>query len=63
MARPGGRTASGGAVKYIPLIYSNPRTWDALTEEQREALAPEHAALIRELIRSGEWVDDPRMRL
>jgi hypothetical protein len=43
-------------VKYVLLIYSNPATWDALSEEERDRLGPEHAALISELIATGEWV-------
>lgn len=43
-------------MKYMLLIYSNPEVWEALTEDQRKELGPEHAALIEELIESGEWV-------
>lgn len=38
------------------LIYSNPMAWEALSDEEREGLGPEHAALIEELIESGEWI-------
>jgi hypothetical protein len=43
-------------MKYILLIYSSPTTWSALSEEDVEALTREHAALIEELVESGEWV-------
>jgi hypothetical protein len=43
-------------VKYMLLIYSSPATWSALSEEDVEALTREHAALIEELVESGEWV-------
>jgi hypothetical protein len=43
-------------VKYMLLIYSDLETWEALPEDEREALVPEHMALIRELVESGEWV-------
>jgi hypothetical protein len=38
------------------LIYSNTETWEALPAEERSRGAREHAALVRELIESGEWV-------
>jgi hypothetical protein len=44
------------AVKYMLLIYSNPATWDALSEEERRQMAREHATLVQELTASGEWV-------
>jgi hypothetical protein len=43
-------------VKYMLLIYSNPVAWDALSDEERAGLGPEHAALIDELVESGEWI-------
>ncbi|BAG17449.1 YciI family protein [Streptomyces griseus] len=43
-------------MKYMLLIYSNPAVWEALSDEERAALGPEHAALIEELVESGEWV-------
>ncbi|MFV2194656.1 YciI family protein [Nocardiopsis sp. LOL_012] len=43
-------------MKYMLLIYSNPAGWEALTEQERAALAEEHDALTRELVESGEWL-------
>ena len=43
-------------MRYMLLIYANTATWEALSEEERAALGREHAALVRELVASGEWV-------
>lgn len=43
-------------MRFIMMIYSNPVAWDALSQDERAALEPEHAALIHELMESGEWV-------
>ena len=43
-------------MKYMLLIYNNPATFDALSEEERERLMGEVDALMAELAESGEWV-------
>src|SRR6266516_4735349 len=43
-------------MKYMILIYSSPATWNALSQEHRDTMARDHAALIEELMESGEWV-------
>jgi hypothetical protein len=43
-------------VKYMLLIYQNPTTWQALSDEERTSLMDEAGALWKELTDSGEWV-------
>jgi hypothetical protein len=43
-------------VKYMLLIYSNPATWEALSDEERDGMMAEADAIIEELTESGEWV-------
>ncbi|NEE02628.1 YciI family protein [Phytoactinopolyspora halotolerans] len=43
-------------MKYMVLIYSSPRTWNALSQEERERIAREHFALDDELAESGEYL-------
>ena len=43
-------------MKYMLLIYNNPATYQAWTEEQRSALFGEVDALMKELTESGELV-------
>jgi hypothetical protein len=43
-------------VKYMLLIYQNPAAWDALPEEERNAVMGEAGAIVDELTASGEWV-------
>jgi hypothetical protein len=43
-------------VKYLMLIYSSPATWNALSQEDRDRMEREHAALYHELVESGEWI-------
>lgn len=43
-------------MKYMLLIYSNPESWAALSEAERDTLAREHAALYRELAAAGTLV-------
>ncbi|WP_271221314.1 YciI family protein [Streptosporangium carneum] len=38
------------------LIYNNPGTWEALSEQERLGLMGEADALMTELTASGEWV-------
>jgi hypothetical protein len=46
----------GEDMKYMLLIYSNPTTWQTMSEEERNGLMGEAEALMRELTESGEWV-------
>src|SRR5207247_1121650 len=50
-----GRQGATG-MKYMLLIYNNPATYQAWTEEQRSALFGEVDALMKELTESGELV-------
>lgn len=43
-------------MKYLMLIYSSPATWDALSQQERERMERDHAALYHELVESGEWI-------
>ena len=43
-------------MKYVVLIYSNPVSWEALSEEERDGLTGEFEAFNKELIESGEFV-------
>lgn len=43
-------------MKYLLMIYSNPATWDALSEPERTAMMAEAEAIMGELVESGEWV-------
>ncbi|HVD16627.1 MAG TPA: YciI family protein [Actinomycetota bacterium] len=43
-------------MKYMLLIYSNPTTWQTMSEEERNGLMGEAEALMQELTESGEWV-------
>jgi hypothetical protein len=43
-------------VKYILLIYNNPATYEAWTEEERNALFGEVGTIMQELTESGELV-------
>jgi hypothetical protein len=38
------------------MIYSNPVTWDALSEPERAAMMTEAETIMSELVESGEWV-------
>lgn len=42
-------------MKYLLLIYSNPVTWQALSEEQRDEMMSEADAIMKELQDTGEW--------
>jgi hypothetical protein len=44
------------AVKYIVLIYNNPGAWEALPEDERQALMGEFDTVNKELTASGEFV-------
>ncbi|PRX48257.1 hypothetical protein B0I33_10471 [Prauserella shujinwangii] len=41
-------------MKYLLLIYSSPATWNALSQQERDRVAREHAELDAELIATGE---------
>lgn len=43
-------------MKYMLLIYSDPAVWDALSADERAAMAAEADSLMTELKKSGEWV-------
>jgi hypothetical protein len=43
-------------VKYMLLIYQNPSGFEALSEQERNAVFGEVDAIIKELTESGEWV-------
>jgi hypothetical protein len=43
-------------VKYMMLIYQNPASFEAITEEERNQIFGEVDAIIDELTKSGEWV-------
>jgi hypothetical protein len=43
-------------VKYVLLVYSNPASWDALSEEERKGLMSEYDAFNKELEDSGVLV-------
>ena len=43
-------------MKYMLLIYSSPATWNALSQDEREQLARDHADLYQDLVASGEWI-------
>lgn len=43
-------------MKYVVLIYNNPATWEAMSEEERDRLMGEFDAFDKELIESGEFI-------
>jgi hypothetical protein len=43
-------------VKYILLIYQNPASFEALSEEERNRVFADVDTLMQELTESGEWV-------
>lgn len=43
-------------MKYLILIYSNPDSWNGLTDQQRRELGEGHAELTDSLIASGRFV-------
>ena len=43
-------------MRYMLLIYNNPATYEAFSEEERDALFGEVDGLLKELTESGEWV-------
>jgi hypothetical protein len=45
-------------VKYMLLIYNNPATYEALPEDERDALFAQVDKVLGELTESGELVDD-----
>ncbi len=47
-------------MKYMLLIYSNPASWAALSEAERNGLMAEYTAFTQDLVESGEFVSgDP----
>jgi hypothetical protein len=43
-------------MKYMLLIHNNPATYEAWTEEERNALFAEVDVIMKELVDSGEWL-------
>ena len=43
-------------MKYMLLIYQNPANWDALSEDERNAVMNEATSIMKELTESGEWI-------
>jgi hypothetical protein len=43
-------------MKYMLLIYSNPATWNGLSEAERNQMMSEADAIMKELADTGEWV-------
>jgi hypothetical protein len=43
-------------VKYMLLIYNNPATYQALPEDERDALFGQVDKIMGELTESGEWI-------
>jgi hypothetical protein len=54
---PGRRNhAEEGDVKYMLLIYSNPVTWNSLSEAERTQMMSDVETIMKELTDTGEWV-------
>jgi hypothetical protein len=43
-------------LKYMLLIYSNPETWERLSEAEQQKLMGDAGAIMQELSDNGEWV-------
>jgi hypothetical protein len=43
-------------VKYMLLIYNNPATYEALPEDERQAIFAQVDKLMADLTESGEWI-------
>jgi hypothetical protein len=43
-------------MKYLLLIYQNPAGWDAISDDDKQAVMAEVGVLMTELEASGEWV-------
>ena len=43
-------------MKYMLLIYNNPATYEALPEDERQAIFTQVDKLMAELTESGEWI-------
>lgn len=43
-------------MKYLLMIYFNPATWDALSEDQHQAVFTGHNELVKVVRESGEFV-------
>ena len=44
-------------MKYMLLIYQNPASWDALSEDERTAVMDDAGAIVNEITESGELLD------
>jgi muramoyltetrapeptide carboxypeptidase len=49
-------TTTGGAMKYLLLIYNNPATYEAMPEDERNALFADVDRIMDQLKNSGEFV-------
>jgi hypothetical protein len=43
-------------MKYMLLIYQNHANWDALSEDERNAVMNDATSIMEELTESGEWI-------
>lgn len=43
-------------MKYLLMIYQNPATWQAMSEEDKQAIMAEVDPIMNELMATGEWV-------
>jgi hypothetical protein len=53
---PGAGTGRRNDVKYMLLIYQNPAGFEALSEEERNAVFEDVDTIMKELSESGEWI-------
>lgn len=49
-------TIEGDNVKFLLIMHSNPQIWDALTEEERNAVMGGHGAFMETITKSGEMI-------
>jgi hypothetical protein len=47
----------GGSMKYMLLIHGSDAAWDAVSEEDRQAMYQEYFALSKELRDNGRYID------
>ena len=43
-------------MKYMLLIYQNPANWQALPDDERDAIMNEATTIMNEMTASGEWI-------
>jgi hypothetical protein len=56
LSSPDTATARSHAMKYMLLIYNNPATYQAFSEEERNELFGTVGRIVNELTDSGEWI-------